>query len=106
MATQSPIDIGTLIVSTPGVVGGSPRIAGTRLSVKAIAELYNAGWTPKQIAEDRPAAGLNRVHAAIAYYLSNKQAIDDEIAEDNACVDQFIAEHPESRRAAQEASRE
>lgn len=106
MGTQAPVDIGTLIVSTPGIVGGSARIAGTRLSVKAVAELYNSGMTAEEIAEDRPAAKLNEIHAAIAYYLSNKQAIDDEIAAGDAYIAQFIAEHPESLRAAREASQE
>lgn len=106
MAAAAPIDIGTLIVSTPGIVGGSARIAGTRLSVKAVAELYNAGWSAERIADDRPAAGLNQIHAAIAYYLTNKQAIDEEIAEGDAFIAAYIAEHPESIRAAREAAQE
>lgn len=105
MATAAPIDIGTLIVSTPGIVGGSPRIAGTRLSVKIIAELYNSGMTAEEIEADYRAT-LNQVYAAIAYYLTNKKAIDDEIAEDDAYIAQYIAEHPESLRAAKEAAGE
>jgi uncharacterized protein (DUF433 family) len=104
MAAAAPIDIGTLIVSTPGIVGGSPRIAGTRLSVKAVAELYNAGWSAERIADDRPAAGLNQIHAAIAYYLTNKQAIDDEIAADDEFIRQEMAAHPESLHCADDSS--
>lgn len=103
MTAEAPVDIGTLIVSTPGVVGGSARIAGTRLSVKAVAELYNEGWTAEQIAEDRPNATAAQVHAAIAYYLSNKQAIDDEIAADDAFIQQYMKEHPESLHCAEDA---
>lgn len=106
MAAAAPIDIGTLIVSTPGVCGGSPRIAGTRIPVKAIAELYNDGWSAERIAAERPAAELNEVHAAIAYYLTNKQAVDEDIAAGDAFIAAYIAEHPESLSAARAAAQE
>ena len=48
MTAPAEVDIGTLIVSTPGVVGGSPRIAGTRIAVE--------GFTPPEI--QRRAASL------------------------------------------------
>lgn len=102
MATATPVDIGSLIVSTPGIVGGSARIAGTRLSVKIIAELYNSGLTAEAIVVDYRAS-LNQVYAAIAYYLSNKQAIDDEIAADDEYIRRQMAEHPETLHCAQDA---
>jgi len=43
------VDIGTLIVRTPGTCGGRPRIAGTRITVEKIAIDFNAGMTPQQI---------------------------------------------------------
>jgi len=48
------IDIGTMIVSTPGTCGGRPRIAGTRMSVQNIAIDYKAGMSPKEIVSEFP----------------------------------------------------
>ena len=72
-------DIGTLIVSTPGICGGRPRIAGTRVSVQNIAIDYNAGKTPEEIAAQRYHLTLAQVYAALAYYHANKEQIDADI---------------------------
>ena len=41
MTTKS--DIGTLIASTAGILGGRPHIANTRVSVQRIAAWYKKG---------------------------------------------------------------
>ncbi|MQA00830.1 MAG: DUF433 domain-containing protein [Dehalococcoidia bacterium] len=93
MATQTPVDIGTLIVSTPGIVGGRPRITGTRLYVHLIGSLYREGMTPEEmLAEYRSDIPLSHYHAAIAYYLANREQIDAEIAEDDEAYDRAAAE--------------
>lgn len=89
------VDIGTLIVSTPGVTGGAARIAGTRIAVRAIAELHNAGESPDRIRERFPHVDLNAIYAAIAYYLSNKEAVDGELRDDEAYMAKVLSEHPE-----------
>ncbi|MEG4280218.1 hypothetical protein QUA62_22465 [Microcoleus sp. MON1_C1] len=40
------VEIGTLIVSTPGTGDCRPRIAKTRITVKNITIDFNAGLTP------------------------------------------------------------
>ena len=42
----------TQIVSTPGVLGGKPRIDGTRISVEMILELLSLEWTIENIMEE------------------------------------------------------
>jgi len=42
----------TQIVSTPGVLGGKPRIDGTRISVELILELLSLEWTIENILEE------------------------------------------------------
>ncbi len=42
----------TQIVSTPGVLGGKPRIDGTRISVELILELLSLEWTIENIMEE------------------------------------------------------
>lgn len=46
------VDISTLIVSTPGTVGGRPRLAGTRISIRNIVGWrQHRGWTPEEMIE-------------------------------------------------------
>ena len=78
------IDIGTLIVRTPGTCGGRPRIAGTRITVENIAIDSNAGMSPQQIIDERPHLTLAQIYAALTYYYANKKQIDAEIAAENA----------------------
>ena len=96
MPTTATVDIGTLIVSTPGIVGGSPRIAGTRISVMHIAEWYNAGLSAPEMAELLPSLDLAGVYAAITFYLANKAAVDEEIAEGDRFIESVLAD-PASR---------
>ncbi|MGE0599317.1 MAG: DUF433 domain-containing protein [Dehalococcoidia bacterium] len=95
MAQAPSIDIGTLIVSTPGVVGGSPRIAGSRISVKHIAQCFNDGLSPAEMIEQFPSIDLAGVYAAITYYIANREAVDLDIEDENREVEQFIREFPE-----------
>lgn len=73
------VDIGTLIVRTPGTCGGRPRIAGTRMSVRSIAIDYKAGMTPEKIAEEFPHLTLAQIYAGLAYYHANKDEVEAEI---------------------------
>ena len=73
------IDIGRLIVCTPGTCGGRPRIANTRIEVMSIAMEYKAGMTAEQIVEEYENLSLAQVYAALAYYHENKDAIEAEI---------------------------
>jgi uncharacterized protein (DUF433 family) len=57
-------DIGTLIASTPGVCGGRPCIAGSRITVQYIITEMKAGITPEEILEDQPSLSLANIHAA------------------------------------------
>ena len=74
------VDIGTLIVSTPGTCGGRPRIAETRITVENIAIDFNAGLTPEQIIDEKPHLTLAQIYAGLAYYYANQDQIDADIA--------------------------
>jgi uncharacterized protein (DUF433 family) len=60
-----------LIDSDPEIRGGRPKIAGTALTVSRIAGWYKMGMTPEDIALEYP----HQVHAALAYYHVNRDAI-------------------------------
>lgn len=78
--------------------GGKPRIAGTRISVADVVILHHRLGQPlEQIAGtyDLPLAA---VYAAIAYYHDHRQAVDREIAEDEAYAEAFSRANPSPLR--------
>lgn len=82
MATKT-VDIGTLITETPGVQGGQPCIAGTRIRVAIIAGYWHQGYTAEEIATTVfEFLDLKQVYAALAYYHANREQIDARIAAD------------------------
>jgi uncharacterized protein (DUF433 family) len=86
--TSGIAHIGDLIVSRPEYRGGRPCIAGTGVTVGTIAVRANEGLTPEQICEQwEGALSLAQVHAALAYYQVNKDAVDAALqADDDAIV--------------------
>ena len=48
------VNINRLIVLTPNVCGGRPRIDGSRITVQYIINEIKAGSTPEEILEDKP----------------------------------------------------
>jgi uncharacterized protein (DUF433 family) len=69
------LDIGSMIESTPRVLGGRPRIAGTRTSVQCIATESQTGNSPEEIVAERPHLTLAQVHAALAYYWPTRRSL-------------------------------
>ena len=79
------------IVRTEGICGGKPRIQGSRISVRTVAELYLAGEAAKEIADTYHHVGLAAVRSAISYYLDHRDEIDSEIEENR--VENVVAGH-------------
>jgi uncharacterized protein (DUF433 family) len=98
MAQATTVDIGTLITKTPGVYGGRPCLAGTRYPVREVAVHYNAGVHPEALAQDYDLS-LEKVYAAIAYYLANREAIDKDIRRARAA-------HAAGKRAQERAQKD
>jgi uncharacterized protein (DUF433 family) len=73
-------EIGTLITRDPALRGGRPIVSGTGICVRTIATANNQGLSPEEIVADRPHLSLAQVYAALAYYHSNRQEIDADIA--------------------------
>jgi uncharacterized protein (DUF433 family) len=71
--------IGSLIESRAGVHGGRPCIAGTSVSVRRIAQWYNAGLVPEEIVEKFGHLSLAQVHAALAHYHANREEMDADL---------------------------
>jgi uncharacterized protein (DUF433 family) len=80
--TVIPI-LGEYIVKTPETCGGEARVAGTRIKVRHIATwIEKSGQTPAEVVAAYPQLSRAAVHAALAYYWSHldeiQQAIDRE----------------------------
>ena len=73
------------IVSDPQICGGSPRINGTRITVRTvvIAALLH-GQTPDELLAHYPHLTLAGIHDALSYYYDHREEIDREIAEHEA----------------------
>src|SRR5438132_9856335 len=68
------------IVSNPAIHCGEPIIAGTSTPVRAIAEMWNQGMAAEEIPLHLSHLKLQQVFAALHYYLSHRQEIDQHIA--------------------------
>jgi uncharacterized protein (DUF433 family) len=95
MATVT--DIGTLITQSPGVCDGRLRIAGTGVSVRRIAGFYKLGHTPEEISRRIGHISLAQVYAALTYYCANQEAMEAEMAAEDAECDRLEREHRAAR---------
>jgi uncharacterized protein (DUF433 family) len=82
------IALSELLIATPGVCGGRIRLDGTRITVHRIATLYKQGQGPEEIARTYPHLSIGQVYAALAYYHSNREEIEAELAADEATYDE------------------
>ena len=94
-------DIGTLLTQSPGVCDGRLRIAGTGVSVQGIARRYKLGWTPEEISRRNGHISLAQVHAALTYYHANQEAMEAEMAAEDAEYDRLAAEDRAARTPTQ-----
>ena len=96
--TTATVDIGALIIRSPDVRGGRPRIAGTGVTVQRIVGWYKLGLSPEEIAEEFGHLTLAQVHAALAYYHANREEIESAIAADETKADELVQQHYQTTR--------
>ena len=87
------VNIGSLIIQTPDVRRGYPRIAGTGVTVLRVVGWYKLGLAPEEIADRFGHLTLAQVHAALAYYHANQAALEKIMLEEEANADQLESEH-------------
>ncbi|MBI4625138.1 MAG: DUF433 domain-containing protein [Verrucomicrobia bacterium] len=100
MSHTTTVEIGGLITRTPGVCGGRPRISGTGVSVRRIAVWHKLGLAPEEIADRIGHLSLAQVHAALAYYHANRDAIEAELAAEEVEASRLQHEHSSADRPA------
>ncbi|MEB3883367.1 DUF433 domain-containing protein [Lyngbya sp. CCY1209] len=52
------------------------RLKGHRIGIEDIIKYYLDGYTPEQILQELPTLNLEKIYAAIAYYLHNRFLLD------------------------------
>lgn len=72
-------EISTLLVSSPDVCGGRPRIDGTRITVNQIVVWYKQGRNAEDIANEYPDLTLAQIYAALAHYHANQEEIEADL---------------------------
>ena len=92
-AASLAIDIGTLITTHPGIHNGCPIVAGTGVTVRRITIDYKMGMSAEEIAQEIPHLTLAQVYAALAYYHANKDALEADIAAQEAEAERLEAEY-------------
>ena len=89
------VEIGGLVHSRPGMSGGQPCVYPTGITVARVAWLsIQEGLSPEEVIERTCSKGIVSVaaiHAALAYYYENRQAIDDQVAENQREHDELAA---------------
>jgi uncharacterized protein (DUF433 family) len=75
------------ISQTADICGGAPVIAGTRIRVSHVAFRYERErQSPDEIVQAYPHLTLAQVHAALSYYYSHREDIDNEIAAEDELI--------------------
>ncbi len=72
---MSVLQLHVKIESKPGIAGGQPRVAGTRITVKQIAVWHEfMGWSADEIATEYDLS-LSDIYAALSYFFDHRQEI-------------------------------
>jgi uncharacterized protein (DUF433 family) len=84
---------------------GTIRVAASRVSLDSVVHHYKLGASAEQIAQKFPALDLADVYAAIAYYLNNKESVEEYLRRQEAEgdeVQQKIESHPQYQKTSAE----
>jgi uncharacterized protein (DUF433 family) len=92
------MEIGQLIVKTPGTCGGRARLAGKRVPVSSVYRWFRRGCEPEDILEKFDGVALAEIYAAITYALSNLEETTSEIEREDRLSAR--ASHPAAVSAA------
>lgn len=68
---------------------GAIRVVGTRIGLDVVVSHFNSGESPETIAAKLPTLSLSDAYSVIAYYLRNRQAVDEVIAEQDVEADRL-----------------
>lgn len=83
------------IVSKPGVCGGKPCIAGTRIRVQDVYVWHELqGKSADEIVSEFPQLSMGDVYAAMTYYWDHRDEIMRQMQEETEFVERMKGKHP------------
>jgi uncharacterized protein (DUF433 family) len=83
------------IEMTPGICGGKPRIAGTRIRVQDVYVWHELqGQSADEIISNFPHLTLADVHAALSYFFDHQEEVQQQMRADDAFVDAMKQKYP------------
>jgi uncharacterized protein (DUF433 family) len=81
---------------------GTIRVGRSRVSLDSVVHHYKQGATAERIAESFPSLDLADIYAVIAYYLANRESVEEYFQRQEADADalqQEIESDPKQQRA-------
>jgi uncharacterized protein (DUF433 family) len=79
-------ELGAMIVRSPDMLNGKPRIRGHRVGVHRVAAWWKLGLSIEEIGERLSTLAPAEIHAALAYFHLHRAEIDGYLQEDReAC---------------------
>lgn len=82
------------IVTNDDVLGGDPRLNGTRIGVAHIYRRYESGETPEEIAAGYDGVTVADIHAALAYTFDNPEELRAIEKRDRDAIERIREERP------------
>lgn len=80
---------------------GYIHLAGHRIGLRHVVELYNDGYTPEMLHDHFPTVPLALIHKVIAFYLENQTEADAYICQSRETLDREAAKSSEGPDAAE-----
>jgi len=82
------------IVSDEAVLGGAPRLDGTRIGVTHIYRQYQGGTSPEAIASNYDDVSVADVHNALAFVFDNPELIRDQETAEQEAIERIRERRP------------
>jgi uncharacterized protein (DUF433 family) len=74
---------------------GGYYVAGTRVSLDSVVYAYRRGESSEEIADKFQALNLHQINGAVAFYIANREIVDDYLVQQNL---EFERMRQESRK--------
>lgn len=83
------------VEQTPGVCGGKPRIAGTRIRVQDIVIWHERlGRSADELVSSHPQLSLTGVYGALSYYHAHREQIDEQMKQTEDFAESLREKYP------------
>jgi uncharacterized protein (DUF433 family) len=93
-AEMPATELGSMIVRTPGILGGKPHVRGHRVGVHRVAGWWKRGLSIEEIGEELPTLSPAEIFAALAYSHLNKPEVDGYLDEERTECRQLERQQP------------